>query len=150
MIQLHLFDNLADWQNPRAFGVVHSKVEQYDRVTEGVRYYITSLEDESMPAEAVRKHGGLENSLHWCLDMTFREDLSRVRRDHSAENMVVVRHMALILFLERKRIKKNLYSLKKAAIPRLCIGSSMYTKSGAKCACQRPDSPCFRPIHCAI
>ena len=48
-----------------------------------------------MFAEAVRKHWGIESSLHWCLDMTFREDLSRIRKDHSAENMAVVRHMAL-------------------------------------------------------
>ena len=40
------------------------------------------------------KHWGIENSLHWCLDMTFREDYSRILKDHSAENMVVVRHMA--------------------------------------------------------
>ena len=93
--EIEWFENLADWQNLRAFGMVHSKVEQYDRVTEDVRYFITSLEDESMFAEAVRKHWGIENSLHWCLDMTFREDLSRIRKDHSAENMVVVRHMAL-------------------------------------------------------
>ena len=46
-------------------------------------------------AEAVRKHWGVENSLHWCLDMTFREDHSRIRKDHSAENMAVVRHIAL-------------------------------------------------------
>ena len=45
--------------------------------------------------EAVRKHWGIENSLHWCLNMTFREDYSRTRKDHSAENMAVVRHMAL-------------------------------------------------------
>ena len=45
--------------------------------------------------EAVRKHWGIENSLHWCLNMTLREDYSRTRKDHSAENMAVVRHMAL-------------------------------------------------------
>lgn len=37
----------------------------------------------------------MENSLHWCLDMTFREDYSRIRKDRSAENMAAVRHMAL-------------------------------------------------------
>lgn len=46
-------------------------------------------------AKAARAHWGIENSLHWCLDMTFREDYSRIRKDHSAENMAVVRHIAL-------------------------------------------------------
>ena len=48
-----------------------------------------------MFADAARKHWGIENSLHLCLDMTFREDYSRIRKDHSVENMVIVRHMAL-------------------------------------------------------
>ena len=48
-----------------------------------------------MFAKAVRKHWGIENALHWCLDMTFHEDYSRIRKDHAAENMAVVRHIAL-------------------------------------------------------
>jgi hypothetical protein len=40
-------------------------------------------------------HAGIENSLHWCLDVVFREANSRIRKDHSAENMAVVRHIAL-------------------------------------------------------
>ena len=59
------------------------------------RYFISSLEYISEFAEAVLKHWGIKNSLPWCLDMTFREDYSRIRKDHSAENMVVVRHIAL-------------------------------------------------------
>ena len=89
------FENRADWENLRGFGMVRSKVEHQDTVTEDVRYFITSIEDVSVFAEAVRKHWGVENSLHWCLDMTFREDYSRIRKDHSAENMAVVRHIAL-------------------------------------------------------
>lgn len=93
--EIEWFESLAEWRNLRAFGMVLSRVVQSDRITEDVRYFITSLEDVSVFAEAVRKHWGIENSLHWCLDMTFREDLSRIRKNHSAENMVVVRHMAL-------------------------------------------------------
>ena len=46
-------------------------------------------------ANAARSHWGVENSLHWCLDVTFREDHSRMRKDHSAENFAVVRHIVL-------------------------------------------------------
>ena len=49
----------------------------------------------SLFAKAARSHWGIENSLHWCLDMTFHEDYSRMRKDHTAENMTAVRHIAL-------------------------------------------------------
>ena len=44
--------------------------------------------------EAKRSHWGIENQLHWVLDMQFREDESRARSDHSAENLNVLRHWA--------------------------------------------------------
>ena len=75
--------------------MVLSKVEYPDKTTEDVRFFISSLEDISVFSQAVRKHWGVENSLHWCLDMTFHEDYSRIRKDHSAENMAVVRHISL-------------------------------------------------------
>ncbi len=62
---------------------------------EDVRYFISLLEDLSAFSEAAQKHWEIENSLHWWLDMTFREDYSRIREDHSAENMSVIRHIAL-------------------------------------------------------
>lgn len=64
-------------------------------MTEERRFYITSLTSVERFADAVRAHWGIENSLHWCLDMTFHEDYSRIRKNHSAENMAVVRHLAL-------------------------------------------------------
>ena len=84
-----------DWSKLRGLGMVHTKITVGDKVTEENRYYITSLADVQAFAKAVRAHWGIENSLHWCLDMTFREDNSRIRKDHSAENMAVVRHLAL-------------------------------------------------------
>lgn len=93
--EIEWFEGRANWGNLRSFGMVYTKVEQQERITEDARYFISSLEDVSAFAEAARKHWGIENSLHWCLDMTFREDYSRIRKDHSAENMAVVRHIAL-------------------------------------------------------
>ncbi len=89
------FESCAEWNNLRAFGMVHSRVEQQDRVTEDDRYYITSLTDIPVFADAARKHWGIENSLHWCLDLSFREDYSCISKNHSAENMAVVRHVSL-------------------------------------------------------
>jgi len=83
------------WSNLNGLGMVISKVQTGDNVTEERRYYITSLTDVKIFAHAARAHWGVESSLHWCLDMTFHEDYSRIRKDHSAENMAVVRHLAL-------------------------------------------------------
>ena len=47
--------------------------------------------------QAVRGHWSIENSLHWVLDIAFREDESRVRKDHAPENLSVLRHIALNL-----------------------------------------------------
>ena len=89
------YEGKAEWSNLRSFGMVLSKVEYPDKTTEDVRFFISSLEDISAFSQAVRKHWGIENSLHWCLDMTFHEDYSRIRKDHTAENMAVVRHISL-------------------------------------------------------
>ena len=53
-------------------------------------------------AEAVRSHWGIENDLHWVLDVTFNEDQSRLRNGHGAKNMAVVRHFALNLVRQAK------------------------------------------------
>ena len=93
--EIDWYEDKTNWTNLRAFGMVCSRVEKQGVVTEDVRHFITSLDEIARFSRAVRKHWGIENSLHWCLDMTFREDYSRIRKDHSAENMAVVRHMAL-------------------------------------------------------
>ncbi len=89
------YANREKWTGLAGIGMVHSRVEKSGQTSEDFRYYITSLTDVQTFSKAVRKHWGIENSLHWCLDMAFREDYSRIRKDHSAENMAVVRHIAL-------------------------------------------------------
>ena len=83
------------WKNLNGIGMMISKVEKNGEITEERHYHITSLTNVEEYAESARSHWGVESSLHWCLDVTFREDHSRMRSDHSAENFCVVRHIAL-------------------------------------------------------
>lgn len=83
------------WAALNSVGVVVSKIQTGESTTLERRYYISSLKEIRPFSTAVRAHWGIENSLHWCLDMTFHEDYSRMRKDHTAENMAVVRHIAL-------------------------------------------------------
>jgi len=84
-----------DWAGIKAIGMVKSKVWEKERLREESRYFITSLTDVKVFAKAVRAHWGIENSLHWCLDVVFHEDACRTRKDNSAENFSVIRKIAL-------------------------------------------------------
>jgi predicted transposase YbfD/YdcC len=80
----------------RSVGQVISYVKRDGRNTFQVRYYLSSLEpDAQRLAAAVRGHWGIENSLHWVLDVTFDEDQSRIRRDHGPANFALLRRIAV-------------------------------------------------------
>lgn len=88
--------------------VMVKRQREVDGVTsQEVSFYISSLKgDIAVMAGAIRGHWGIENSLHWTLDMTFREDDSRIRKDNAPENMAVIRHMALNM-LQKENSKKR-------------------------------------------
>jgi predicted transposase YbfD/YdcC len=77
---------------------VKSRTQLKDRCRFDTRYFISSaILTAHKAAEAVRGHWLIENALHWTLDVVFREDQSRLRRGHGAQNMAVVRHFAINL-----------------------------------------------------
>lgn len=89
------------------------KVESHRRVgdeqTSEVRYYLTSLAgDPKLLNQVIRTHWTIENQLHWGLDVAFREDDSRVRHGYAAENLAVVRHIALNLLKQEGSLKLGL------------------------------------------
>ena len=91
------------WEKLSGFGVCVCTVEQAGKVTISHNYAIYSVDNMTAKQFAVckRGHWAIENSLHWVLDMVFREDESRARKDNSAENLNAFRQMALnILRLE--------------------------------------------------
>ena len=76
------------------------------QISRKTRYFISSLPaDAQRLLHSVRAHWQIENGLHWVLDMAFREDESRVRKDHAPQNLAVLRHIALSLLKQETSLK---------------------------------------------
>jgi predicted transposase YbfD/YdcC len=101
------FADRGQWEGLRSVGMVVAIREVNGQRTVERRYYLTSLSlDVATFARAVRGHWGIENKLHWVLDVCFREDQSRARAGHAAENLATLRRLALNL-LKREPTKKR-------------------------------------------
>ena len=86
-----------------AIAMVEAEVERGARTSLSRRFYLSSaLLDAQTFARAVRAHWGIENRLHWVMDVVFHDDLARLRTGHGPENMAVVKHMAMNLVRQAK------------------------------------------------
>ena len=92
------FPDAARWKNLKAIGIAINNTMRDGVMVVAVRYYILScyVSGERF-AEAVRGHWGIENNLHWQLDVTFSEDQSRIRKGHADTNFSTLRRTALSL-----------------------------------------------------
>ena len=112
------FSELKKWKGLKTIGMVrrtHRKTNEEKEKTE-TRYYISSeRRNVGDFARYVRKHWGIENSLHWILDMTFREDESRIRERTIADNISWIRRFTITLAKQNRRKGSIVGKRRKAA-----------------------------------
>jgi predicted transposase YbfD/YdcC len=108
---LTLLDKPGDWRGLRA--LVRIEAERFHKATgkteQETRYYITSLRPDAVRLNAfIRQHWGIENKLHWVLDVAFGEDLSRKRAGNAAQNFSVLNRIALNLLKQETTLKRGI------------------------------------------
>jgi predicted transposase YbfD/YdcC len=116
--KLDWFADREAWEGLTSVGVVEARRTVQGKESVERRYYLSSLNaDAATFARAVRGHWGVENGLHWVLDVVFGEDQSRARSGHAAENLAATRRLAVNLMRRDKTCKRSIKGkLMRAAI----------------------------------
>ena len=113
---LEWLETRQKWEGLRTIGMVRAHRTIGDKTTVEDRYFISSLEmNAELMGNAIRRHWGIENSLHWVLDIAFREDESRIRKGNAAVNFGILRHLALNLLKKDKVTKAGIAAKRKKA-----------------------------------
>ena len=95
-----------EWPGINTICMAVREREVHGKTSTEASYFISSLENQAPTiAKAIREHWGIENDLHWCLDIAFREDHCRVRKDHGPENLAILRHMATNMLKRENSLK---------------------------------------------
>lgn len=112
---LTFLESLADWKGIKTVIMIEATREKDGKIENNIRFYLSSADGTSYSFNRnVRGHWSIENNLHWQLDVTFREDQSRIRKDNAPENMSTLRKITLQL-LNLMPEKKSVKSKRKIA-----------------------------------
>ena len=107
--RLEWFADRAKWEGLQSLGMVESIRQLDGKTTVERRYYLSSLPlGVETFARAVRSHWGVENKVHWIMDVCFHEDQSRARAGYAAENLATLRRLALNLLNSEKTKKRGI------------------------------------------
>jgi predicted transposase YbfD/YdcC len=108
---LSLVRKRQQWKGLKSVVRIVSQRQIGENIEVHTRYFISSLPaDAKTILKTKRSHWKIENQVHWVLDIAFREDESRVRKDHAAANLAVLRHMALNLLKNEKTAKGGIHA----------------------------------------
>jgi predicted transposase YbfD/YdcC len=114
--QLAWFEDLPKWKGLRSIIMIESERTIGTETSTERRYYWSShAVDATAFAAMIRGHWGIENQLHWCLDVGFREDESRIRTDHGPENIALLRKIAMNLAKSERSHKRGVQAKRKLA-----------------------------------
>ena len=104
-------DPSGKWENLTSIGMVESVRVVNGKTSVETRYFISTLNNDAQKlARAIRGHWSVENSLHWLLDVAFKEDNSRIRKDNAPANFAVLRHIAINIIGQNKSRKLSVRS----------------------------------------
>ena len=107
--RIEWFEEKKEWEGLTSVGMVETITEQNGKITREKRYYLCSLGlDVKTFAKAVRGHWGVENQCHWVMDVIFKEDESRARSGHAAQNLGTTRGWALNLVRKESTHKRGI------------------------------------------
>lgn len=108
---LSLVRKRQQWKGLKSVVRMVSQRQIGENIEVQTRYFISSLPaDAKTILKTKRSHWKIENQVHWILDIAFREDESRVRKDHAAANLAILRHMALNLLKNEKTAKGGIHA----------------------------------------
>ncbi len=111
------FAEIEQWKGLKSVVMVAREyVDSNGETHTGTRYYISSLPAQVRRiAAAVRSHWGIENGMHWVLDVAFREDRNRARADHAQANLGIFRRTALTLLKNTEGLKGSIHCRRQQA-----------------------------------
>jgi len=105
-----------EWLGLQSIVMLERVRHLWNKTTREVHFYLSSLPaDAQHISRAIRRHWGIENEVHWIMDVTFKEDQCRIRNGHSPRNFALLRRMSLNALNQEKTLKRSLRQKSKRA-----------------------------------